>query len=75
MSLAIRRFVSVAATTGLLAMAVLVSPVAATGTTRTYVIVYSSAATPAAKSTIAQAGGTLVTTYDAIGCRSRGPTG
>ncbi len=67
MSLAIRRFVSVAATTGLLAMAVLVSPVAATGTMRTYVIVYSSAATPATKSTITEAGGTLVTTYDAIG--------
>ena len=68
MTLALRRLVSVAATTGLLAMTVLVGPVAASSASRTYVILYSQSAVPAsAQSAITAAGGTLVAKYDAIG--------
>jgi subtilisin family serine protease len=66
--LALRRLVSVAATTGLLAMTILVAPVAASSATQTYVILYSQSAVPAsAQSAITAAGGTLVAKYDAIG--------
>src|SRR4051812_43780083 len=68
MTLALRRLVSVAATTGLLAMTILVAPVAASSATQTYVILYSQSAVPAsAQSAITAAGGTLVAKYDAIG--------
>ncbi len=68
MSLAVRRLVSVAATTGLLAMTALVSPVSATGATQTYLVLYSKSAVPAGTaSAMAAAGGTLVAKYDAIG--------
>jgi subtilisin family serine protease len=68
MSFALRRLVSVAATAGLLATAVLVAPTVATGATHTYVILYSNSAVPAGtQSSIAAAGGTLIAKYDAIG--------
>ena len=68
MTLALRRLVSVAATTGLLAMTVLVAPVAASSATQTYVVLYSQSAVPAsAQSAITAAGGTIVAKYDAIG--------
>jgi subtilisin family serine protease len=68
MTLALRRLVSIAATTGLLAMTILVAPVAASSATQTYVILYSQSAVPAsAQSAITAAGGTLVAKYAAIG--------
>ena len=68
MTLTLRRLVSVAATTGLLAMTVLVAPVAASSATQTYVVLYSQSAVPAgAQSAITAAGGTIVAKYDAIG--------
>jgi lantibiotic leader peptide-processing serine protease len=68
MSGSLKARLSAIATAGIIAGLLAATPVAASGTTETYLILYSKAAVPSdAASKVSAAGGTLVTRYGAIG--------
>jgi lantibiotic leader peptide-processing serine protease len=68
MSGSLKARLSAIATAGIIAGLLAATPVAASGTTETYLILYSKAAVPSdAASKVSAAGGTLVTRYSAIG--------
>jgi subtilisin family serine protease len=68
MSGSLKARLSAIATAGIIAGLLAATPVAASGTTETYLILYSKAAVPSdAASKVSAAGGTLVARYGAIG--------